>query len=60
MAESKSPDKTSTHSSPSKSEKENVQLNINEDANKQLVFQLQAKLDKVKLGGGQKNRQTQI
>ena len=45
---------STTHSSPSKSEKENIQLNINEDANKQLVFQLQAKLDKVKLGGGQK------
>ena len=54
MAESKSTDKNTTHSSPSKSEKENIQLNINEDANKQLLIQLQGRLDKVKLGGGQK------
>jgi acetyl-CoA carboxylase carboxyltransferase component len=45
---------STTHSSPSKAEKENIQLNINEDANKQLLIQLQGKLDKVKLGGGQK------
>ncbi|MEM9896522.1 MAG: carboxyl transferase domain-containing protein [Bacteroidota bacterium] len=32
----------------------NIQFNKNEDLNKQLVFQLQKRLDKVKLGGGEK------
>jgi acetyl-CoA carboxylase carboxyltransferase component len=55
MADQQKEKKSSTtHSSPSKSEKENIQLNINEDANKQLLIQLKGKLDKVKLGGGQK------
>ncbi|MEM0939454.1 MAG: carboxyl transferase domain-containing protein [Bacteroidota bacterium] len=32
----------------------NIQFNINEDANKQLVYQLNERLKKVRLGGGEK------
>ncbi|WP_051203353.1 acyl-CoA carboxylase subunit beta [Hugenholtzia roseola] len=45
---------TPTHSSVSTEQKVDLEFNKNEDFNKQLSFQLKARLDKIALGGGKK------